>query len=173
MSLEEWVDKLAIRDVVERYMRYNDDGALDRLIALFDEEAIYEVTGHILKGHKEIRAFFGRAGFRDNQPLWTDEGARYNEPRSIHVASNPIIELDGNTAVSELDFTVLSRDAGGHTKLNLIGRYRDRLRKDENGNWLIVWRTGVSSARKGNEYTNAEWTRALATMSAEDKAKLP
>lgn len=161
-TLEEWADKLAIRDVLERYMRYNDDGALDRLVALFDEEeGIYQVTGHILKGRKEIRAFLGGANFRDNQPQWTDEGALYNEPRSIHLSSNPIIELNGNTAVSELDFTVLSRDAGGHTKIDLIGRYRDRLRKDDNGDWIIMWRTGVSSARKGNEYTNAEWTRGL------------
>ena len=173
MSLDEWADKLAIRDVLERYMRYNDDGALDRLVTLFDNEAIYQVTGHILKGRKEIRAFFASAHFVDGQPLWTATGALYNEPRSIHLSSNPIIELDGDTATSEVDFTVLSRDSGGHTKIDLIGRYRDRLHRDANGNWLITWRTGVSSARKGNEYTDAEWSRALAKMSAEDLAKLP
>ena len=173
MALEEWADKLAIKELLERYMRYNDDGALDRLISLFDEEAVYQVSGHIVKGHDELRAFFGGAGFVDNQPLWTDDGALYNEPRSIHLNSNPIIEVDGDTATSEVDFTVLSRDAEGHTKIDLIGRYRSQHRRDENGNWLFTMRTGVSSARKGNEYTNAEWSRALAKLSAEDLAKLP
>ncbi len=31
MVAGEWEDKLAIRETLERYMRYNDDGALDRL----------------------------------------------------------------------------------------------------------------------------------------------
>jgi len=173
MSLEEWADKLAIRELLERYMRYNDDGALDRLTALFDEDGIYQISGRILKGRAEIRAFFGAANFVDDRPLWTDEGALYNEPRSIHVSSNPIIELDGDIATAEGDFTVLSRDADGHTTINMIGRYRDRLRRDENGTWLITRRTGVSAARKGDEYTDAGWSRAFAKMSEADLAKLP
>src|SRR5436309_2643943 len=60
MPSAEWDDKLAIRELLERYMRYNDDGALDRLVALFDEDALFQVAGRVARGHGEIREFVGR-----------------------------------------------------------------------------------------------------------------
>ena len=76
MPSSEWDDKLAIRELLERYMRYNDDGALDRLVALFDEDAIYLVTGRVARGHGEIREFLsGNGGFGDGRPSWTDPGS--------------------------------------------------------------------------------------------------
>ncbi len=44
----------------------------------------------------------------------------------------------------------------------LVGRYRDRLRKRDDGQWVFVERTGVSLARPGEAGTDSEWQRALA-----------
>ncbi len=79
----EWLPKLAIRDVLERYMRYNDDGALDRIVALFDDDAVYQVMGRVLRGHDEIRAFLSANGvFADGKPRWTDPGQLLLQPRA-------------------------------------------------------------------------------------------
>ena len=92
----EWEDKLAIRETLERYMRYNDDGALDRLVALFAEDAVLQVMGRVLRGHEQIRAFLGAGGvFVDGRPQWTDPGQLLLQPRSAHLSANPVIDVDG------------------------------------------------------------------------------
>jgi len=173
MPSTDWDDKLEIRELLERYMRYNDDGALDRLVALFDEDAIYQVTGNVLRGHGDIREFLGRSGaFVDGRPSWTDPGELYKQPRSVHVSTNPIIDVEGDTATAESDFVVLSRDDDGRARIDLVGRYRDRLRRDAGGRWLITKRTGLSVARPGKAGTDDEWQRALGRMNDTERAKL-
>jgi 3-phenylpropionate/cinnamic acid dioxygenase small subunit len=140
-------DELQIRRLLEQYMRYNDDRALDRLLSLFTSDAIYRVGGGEHVGHEGMRRFLGGVGFKDNQPHWTDEDQLMVMPRSMHIMSNPIIEVDGNTATAELEFVVMGRDENGRPKVSLIGRYRDRLRKDPEKGWLIAERTGVSIAK--------------------------
>jgi 3-phenylpropionate/cinnamic acid dioxygenase small subunit len=171
MSGDAWIDKLAIREVLERYMRYNDDGALDRIVELFDADARYQVVGRVLRGHDEIRAFLAGNGFADGRPQWTDPGELLKQPRSMHVSSNPIIDVDGDQATAESEFLVLQRDEQGHARITLAGRYRDRLRKIE-GRWLITTRTGVSLARPGDERTDVEWQRASGRMDEGERRNL-
>jgi len=159
----DWEDKLEIREVLERYMRYNDDGALDRVVALFDEEAVLQVMGRVMRGHEQIRGFLGAGGvFVDGKPRWTDPGQLLLQPRSAHLSSNPVIDVDGDTATAETDFAVLQRDEDGRARVALVGRYRDRLRKSDAGHWRFVQRTGVSLGRPGEAGTDSEWQRALA-----------
>jgi hypothetical protein len=140
-------DELFIRRMLEQYMRFNDDRALDRILPLFAPDAIYRVGGKEHIGHDGMRAFFIGAGYRDGQPRWTDEDQLMVMPRSMHLLTNPIIEVDGDRAVAESEFVVLVRDASGHPKMSLIGRYRDRLRRDPVAGWLFTERTGVSTAK--------------------------
>jgi SnoaL-like domain len=163
----DWEDKLAIRETLERYMRYNDDGALDRLLGLFDADAVLQVVGRVLRGHEQIRAFLSEGGaFSDGKPRWTDPGQLLIQPRSAHVSSNPVIDVDGDgdgrTATAETEFVVLQRDDDGRARVTLVGRYRDRLRKTDDGRWVFRQRTGVSLARPGEAGTDSEWQRALA-----------
>jgi hypothetical protein len=168
-----WLDKLRIREVMERYMRYNDDGAVDRLLALFEEDAIYQVGGRILRGHAEIRDFLTQNGpFIDGRPLWSDPGQLYKQPRSVHVSSNPVIDVYDDRANAESDFVVISRTVEGRARIDLVGRYRDRLRRSSDGEWRFVSRTGVSVARPGEEGRDNEWQTALDGMSEKERAKL-
>ena len=155
-----WSDKLAIRELTERYMRYNDDADLDRIIELFEPDAAYQVMGRVLIGHQQIREFLASAGFVEGRQAWTDPDQLLRQPRSSHLSSNPIIDIDGNSAIAESDFQVVRRDGDGRARIMLVGRYRDRLRKSQDGRWRISTRTGVSVARPGEEHTDIEWRRA-------------
>jgi ketosteroid isomerase-like protein len=169
-ELRVWLDKLAIRELLERYMRFNDDLAADRIAELFDEDARFQVMGRVIVGREAIRAMFDRDGA--NRPPWTAPGELFNQPASAHFSSNPVVDVDGDTASAESDFLVVRRDETGRAKSVLVGRYRDRLRRLADGRWVITTRTGVSVARPGEEHTDAEWAQALEAMDETERAQL-
>jgi ketosteroid isomerase-like protein len=167
--VEEWIAKLEIREVIEHYMRLNDDRAADEIVELFDESARMQVMGRVLVGRDEIGALYRtEAG---PLPDWTEPGALFLQPGSSHVSSNPIIHVDGDTATAETDFLVVRRAADGRASCELAGRYRDRLRRTDDGRWVITVRTGVSIARPGEEGTGAEWQRVLERVDDEERAR--
>jgi len=164
------LDRLAIREVLERYMRYNDDRAADRIAELFDEDAVFQVVGKLVVGREAIREFFRGGRDRDPEP-WTTPGELLKQPPSLHLSANPVIDVDGDTATSELDFHVIRRNSEGRAVTALVGRYRDRLRRLEDGRWVITQRVGVSVARPGDEGTDAEWQRVLAGLDEEERRR--
>jgi uncharacterized protein (TIGR02246 family) len=167
-----WRDKLAIREVIEQYMRWNDDGDFASIVDLFTDDATFQFFGRVLTGRDAIAEFFTGV-FLPPPSHWTKGGSLFVQPRSIHISSNPIITVTGDTATAETDFQVLQRNADGHAEVTLVGRYRDRfLRDPHTGAWLIECRTGVSVARPGEEGTDAEWQRAIEKMDPATKAAL-
>jgi hypothetical protein len=158
--LDTWLDKLAIREVVERSMRYLDDQAGDRLADLFDADAVFQAAGTVFAGREAIRTMFGAT---ERRP-WTAPGELLRQPAAAHRGSNPIIDVHSDSATAETDLLVVARDDAGQAKIKLVARYRDRLRRGEEGRWLITNRTGVSVARPGEAGTDAEWARALEQM---------
>ena len=171
-ELEAWADKLAIRELLERYMRYNDDGDLDRILELFEPDAAYQVMGRILIGRQQIGEFLEARGFSRDRPLWTDPGQLLNQTRSTHISSNPVIDIHGHRATVESDFQVARRDSAGRAGIVLLGRYRDEVRRGSDGKWRLYTRTGVSVARPGDEYTDREWQHALAGAPDHERANL-
>lgn len=163
------LERLAIREVLERYMRWNDDGMADRIAELFAEDAVFQVVGRRVVGREAIREFF-RRGRESDPPHWTDKGQLLTQPSSLHLSSNPVIDIDGDTATVESDFHVIGRDENGRPKTSLLGRYRDKFRRLEDGRWVIAVRVGVSVARGGEAGTSAEWDRVLARLSEEERA---
>lgn len=167
-----WRDKLAIREVIEQYMRWNDDGDFASIVGLFTHDATFQFFGRVLVGHDAISEFF--AGVFPPPPVhWTEGGSLFVQPRSLHISSNPIVTVHGDAATAETDFQVVERNDDGRPQVALVGRYRDRFRRDtDTGTWLIECRTGVSVARPGDEGTDAEWRRAIEKMDAATKAAL-
>ncbi len=163
----EWLDKLEIREVIERSMRYTDDRDGGQLAALFDEDAVLQLAGTVFSGREAIRTMFRRP----DPPHWTEPGQLLKQPAGAHRGSNPIIDIDGDTATAETDLLVLERDEEGRARITLVARYRDQLRRGDDGRWVIRNRTGVSIARPGEAGTDTEWSRALARMPDEMRAK--
>lgn len=149
MSAGRFEEEYAVRRVLERYMRCNDDGDLDGMLSLFAQDAVYRVLGREMEGHHAIAAFLLELGFTSSTERWTDPGQENRQPRSMHLISNPVIGVDGDTAVAESDFVTLRRNAAGDAELGLVGRYRDRLRKCADGEWRFAERGGVALQRDG------------------------
>lgn len=165
-----WLDKLEIREVIERSVRCIDDGASEQLANLFDEDGVLQVAGTVFAGRDAIRGMFTPLGTPD-PPHWTEPGELLKQPAVAHRAANPVIDLHGDQASAETDLLVLERDERGKARITLVARYRDRFRRLVDGRWVITNRTGVSIARPGEEGTDTEWARALARMPEATRTK--
>jgi hypothetical protein len=73
---------------------------------------------------------------------WSEPDQLLKQPPAAHWSSNPVIDLDGDTATAETDMLVVKRDETGRAGITLVARYRDR-----------------------------EWARAFDRMSEETRAK--
>jgi hypothetical protein len=166
INLQQWVDKLEIRELIERSMRYLDDEARARIAELFAEDGDLHVAGTVFAGRDSIRQMVGHP----DPPHRSEPDQLLRQPPSAHWSSNPVINVDGENATAETDMMVVKRDEAGKAHIALLARYRDRLRRGETG-WAIVNRTGVSIARVGEEGNDAEWARALERMSAQTRAE--
>jgi hypothetical protein len=139
---------------------------------LFTEDATFQFFGRVLVGRDAISEYFAGV-FPAPSAHWTDGGSLFVQPRSVHISSNPMIAVTGDAATAETDFQVVQRNPDGRAEVTLVGRYRDRFRRDAHtGDWLIECRTGVSVARPGDEGTDAEWRRAIERMEPAMKAVL-
>jgi hypothetical protein len=136
-SIEELLDREAIRAVLARYCR-----AIDRLDAEL-LETVYHPGA--LEHH---------GAFRGDAETWRKralKGIPENLERMRHLLGSTMIELDGDVAHAETYFTagcVLRERSEGNRLLRVIdGRYVDRFER-RNGDWRIVRRTVVK------DYTN-------------------
>jgi hypothetical protein len=163
-----WVDKLEIREVVERSVRSIDDGDAEGLAALFEEDGVLQLAGTIFAGRAALLTMFG--GGRGG-PRWTAPDGLLLQPGSMHLTGNPVIDVDGDTATAETDMVTLVRGEDSRAKITLLARYRDHLRRAPDGRWLISSRTGVSLGVPGEVGTDAEWARALERMPGELRAR--
>ena len=130
-------DKLAIRDVLSKYCRGLDRMDKAMVLAVFSDDCtalyydIYEGTGH---------------GFVE----WVWEAHAAME-RHSHQITNALIEVDGDSAVSESYVTVvLWMESPELTEITARGRYLDRWQRRD-GQWKIVHREHVldTHARNG------------------------
>jgi hypothetical protein len=128
--IAELADKAAIRDVLSRYCRGLDRMDKPMAYSVFAAEAtanyygIYTGTGH---------------GFIDW--VW---GAHLTMTSHSHQITNVLIELTGDSAVSEAYVTVVlqqQRETGA-VEMQARGRYLDRWSKRD-GRWVIVEREHV------------------------------
>lgn len=119
----------AIRQLFVDYGHYLDNGDFAAYGALFAEEGEV-LLGPIgrAKGPAAIEALMektlgGRAG------------------SSYHLVANPVIELDGDRATSEVTWAVIARGKDGQPVLPMVGRHVDVLVR-EGGTWKFLRREG-------------------------------
>jgi ketosteroid isomerase-like protein len=133
MSLEQRVQK--VEDILQIQRLANDYGRLldQRDFAAF--AALFAEDGEILLG-PVARA----AGPAEVQRAM--EAALPGPPgEDVHIIGTPMVELDGDTATSEVMWTVVRRGPDGSPVVSMVGRHRDDLVR-QGDQWRIKRRRG-------------------------------
>jgi uncharacterized protein (TIGR02246 family) len=135
-NLGTYEDRIAVEDVMARYVWAVDSLDADSYVAVFTEDAIIDSNGAISKGHEEIRKIVtGLIKFRE------DNKAKGLPASSMHhVISNIRITFPKpDEALHQSYWQTVIRDKDGKMTPAAMGRSEDRLIK-QNGKWLIKLR---------------------------------
>lgn len=126
-------NRMAVEDVMARYIWSVDSLDPEGYVAVFTEDAVIDSNGAISKGHEEIRKIV------TNLIKWHDDNKAKGLPatRLYHVISNVRITFPNpGEALHQSYWQTVHRDKDGKMIPAAMGRSRDRLVK-HNGKWLI------------------------------------
>ena len=129
-------DRIAVEDVMARYVWAVDSLDPDGYVAVFTEDAIIDANGNISKGHEEIRKIVMSLIQR------RDDNKARGLPTSnlYHLISNVRIAFPRpGEALHQSYWQTVHRDKDGKMIAAAMGRSEDRLVK-RNGKWLIQMR---------------------------------
>ena len=132
-NLGTYEGRIAVEDVMARYVWAVDSLDADGYVAVFTEDAIIDSNGSISKGHEEIRRIVTSLIQRrdDNKAKGLPTANLY------HVISNVRITFPKpNEALHQSYWQTVYRDAEGRMTAAAMGRSEDRLVKRD-GKWLI------------------------------------
>jgi len=135
-NLGTYDDRIAVEDVMARYVWAVDSLDADGYVAVFTEDAVIDSNGSISKGREEIRRIVtGLMQRRDaNKAKGLPAGNLY------HVVSNVRITFPKpGEALHQSYWQTVRRDQDGRMTAAAMGRSEDRLVKRE-GKWLIQFR---------------------------------
>jgi uncharacterized protein (TIGR02246 family) len=132
-NLGTYEDRIAVEDVMARYVWTVDSLDADGYVAVFTDDAVIDSNGTISKGHDEIRKIVtGLIQRRD------EAKAKGLPPSNLyHVISNVRITFPKpGEALHQSYWQTVRRDKDGKMTAAAMGRSEDRLVK-RNGKWLI------------------------------------
>ena len=112
----------AIRRTLARYCQRCDDGDFVAFGELFEPDATFSVLGNTHEGRDAIRDFI--------------EAAQPPAARGKHVIAQSDIDVDGTDATVVTDYIFVSKAK----EITSAGRYHDRLRRGDDGEWRFVSR---------------------------------
>ena len=121
-------EKEAIREVLAEYCFRLDGGRFDDMAALFTEDGTWDTAFGAATGHAAIA--------KQASDLRVRAGA--NRPHAIHLVTNIVIALAGETAEVRSNWTVVQNAPQG-PKIGSGGGYADHMVK-QNGRWLFRYR---------------------------------
>lgn len=130
-------DRIAVEDVMARYVWAVDSLDADGYVAVFAEDAVIDSNGSISRGHEEIRQIVtGLIQRRD------DNRAKGLPAANLyHMVSNVRITFPRpGEALHQSYWQTVRRGEGGTMIAAAMGRSEDRLVKRD-GRWLIRSRT--------------------------------
>jgi uncharacterized protein (TIGR02246 family) len=132
-NLGTYEDRIAVEDVMTRYVWAVDSLDPDGYVAVFTEDTIIDSNGSVSKGHGEIRNIVTSLIQR------RDDNRAKGVPTSnlYHVISNVRITFrKSGEALHQSYWQTVRRDKDGKMTAAAMGRSEDRLVK-RNGKWLI------------------------------------
>jgi uncharacterized protein (TIGR02246 family) len=135
-NLGTYEDRIAVEDVMARYVWAVDSFDSEGYVAVFTEDAIIDANGSISKGREEIRKIVTSLIQR------RDDNKAKGLPSSNlhHVISNVRITFPKpGEALHKSYWQTVIRDKDGKMTPAAMGRSEDRLVK-RNGKWLIQMR---------------------------------
>ncbi len=135
-SLGTYEDRIAVEDVMARYVWAVDSLDPEGYVAVFTKDATIDSNGSISKGQEEIRKIVTSLIQR------RDDNKTKGLPTSnlYHVISNVRITFPSpGEALHQSYWQTVRRDKDGKMTAAAMGRSEDRLVK-RNGKWLIQWR---------------------------------
>lgn len=124
---DENAEKNAIREVLAIYCFRLDAGDMDGMAALFTADGVWET---------DFGKGTGRAGIAEHGRSPRAHGNP--RPRAVHLCTNIVIDLDGDTAAVLSNWTTVQNSETG-PKIGSAGGYSDRMVKQD-GKWLFVHR---------------------------------
>ena len=132
-NLGSYEDRIAVEDVMARYVWAVDSLDAEGYVAVFTEDAVIDSNGSISKGHEEIRNIVTSLMKRrdDNKAKGLPTANLY------HVISNVRITFPKpGEALHQSYWQTVRRDKSGAMTAAAMGRSEDRLVK-RGGKWLI------------------------------------
>jgi 3-phenylpropionate/cinnamic acid dioxygenase small subunit len=131
MTANEVADKLAVTELLYRYAELIDAGDFDGVGALLSRATFGGPEPGGVSGGEVIAKLFAKTTRR-----YPEHG---NTPRTRHLVLNPIVELDGATAVARSTFCVVQNTETVPLQPIVVGRYADAFARDEDG-WYFTER---------------------------------
>ena len=122
-------DELAIRDLVARLARYADGDDVEAYVALFSEDAAWEMPGAERRGHDDIRA-----GAIERRAA----GAIGPGTHTRHVVGTVTVDLDGDRARAASTWQFWIETASAPRPV-LMGTYDDTFVRTPDG-WRLARR---------------------------------
>ena len=135
-NLGTYEDRIAVEDVMARYVWAVDSFDADGYAAVFTEDAVIDSNGTLSKGRAEIRKIVTGLIQRrdDNKTKGVPTANLY------HMTSNVRITFPkAGEALHQSYWQTVRRDKDGHMIAAAMGRSEDHLVK-RNGAWLIQFR---------------------------------
>lgn len=139
-------DEYRLIRTLHTYCHALDEGDLDWLMTLYDDDCLFELRGtsndiEQVAGADAIRALYAKMvspeGLSDETRAW-NRGSHLGK----HVCMNPIVRIDGDRAWSQADWRALrivGPPTGEGIRAGVAGRWNDQLRR--NGDrWLFTYR---------------------------------
>jgi uncharacterized protein (TIGR02246 family) len=135
-NLGTYEDRIAVEDVMARYVWAVDSLDPEGYVAVFAEDAVIDSNGSISKGHAEIRKIVTSLIQRrdDNKAKGLPPSNLYHVISSVRITFPKLGE-----ALHQSYWQTVRRDKDGKMIAAAMGRSEDRLVK-RNGKWLIQWR---------------------------------
>lgn len=132
VTMETLLDRIQVEDLLTRYYYDLSEGNAYELSDYFTEDALLDVDGTVAVGHEEIDALYGGSEAEEEE---TTDAPSY--PRGHMLLTNPVIEIDGDTATAHVIWTgVMNEGVGEAPSLYEQGREDTELVKRD-GKWLI------------------------------------